>query len=90
MAWRVIAHGDDVWHVHPAAERRANAAAWHLVFAFRREAKAAPARTEPARFGPRTLWAAYPIEAPNKAAVFAQADRIPDHELEDLLKSVAT
>jgi len=35
MSWRVIAHGDQVWHVDAVAERRANTAAWQLVLSFR-------------------------------------------------------
>ncbi len=35
MPWRVIAHGDQVWHVDALAERPANAEAWQLVLSFR-------------------------------------------------------
>jgi len=28
LAWRVIAHGDEVWHVDALAERRAHTEAW--------------------------------------------------------------
>src|SRR6266700_2208188 len=35
MPWRVIAHGDQVWHVDALAERPANAGAWQLVLSFR-------------------------------------------------------
>src|SRR5205823_2186563 len=34
MPWRVIAHGDQVWHVDALAERPANAEAWQLVLSW--------------------------------------------------------
>ena len=35
MPWRVIALGDQVWHVDALAERPANTDAWQLVLSFR-------------------------------------------------------
>lgn len=76
MAWRVIAHGGQVWHVDAVAERRANTTAWQLVLAFR--AASAPA----ARPALRTP---FPLEATSKSSLYIQADRIPDRALADLL-----
>ena len=75
MPWRVIAHGEHVWHVDALAERRPHAAAWQLVLAFR------PATPEP---GQRFL-APFPLEATSKLALFIQAERIPDRQLVDVL-----
>src|SRR5436853_586758 len=44
MPWRVIALGDQVWHVDALAERPANAEAWQLVLSFRAAAGRAGAR----------------------------------------------
>ena len=65
MVWRVVEHDDRRWNVTVAAERRANASQWSLVFSFR--------CTEPE---PRTLWATYPLSSASKAALFAQADQL--------------
>ena len=74
MPWRVIAHGDQVWHVDALAERPANAEAWQLVLSFR-------SATE--RSG-RSFWTLYPLEATSKSSLFIQAERIPDgHHLVD-------
>jgi hypothetical protein len=76
MPWRVIAHGDQVWHVDAVAERRANTEAWQLVLAF----YAAP---EP---GPRrSFWTPYPLEAASKSSLYIQAERIPDAALSRVL-----
>lgn len=75
MSWRVIAHGDEVWHVDAVAERRANTAAWQLVLAFR----AATAE------GRRSFWMPYPLEATSKSALFIQAERISDTALSQVL-----
>jgi hypothetical protein len=75
MPWRVIAHGEDVWHVDALAERRPHATAWHLVLAFR-NATAVPRQ----RF-----LAPFPLEATSKSALFIQAERIADRELVSLL-----
>lgn len=74
MAWRVVQHADRLWHVTVAAERRANAAQWTLVFSFR------PASPEQ-----RTFWVTYPLSSLSRAALFAQADRISDDDLAALL-----
>ena len=74
MAWRVLEHGDQRWNVSFAAERRPNSAQWNLVFSFR--------GTDP---GQRSVWATYPLASSSKAALFAQADRISDADLIELL-----
>ncbi len=78
MAWRVIAHGEQVWHVEPVAERRPHETAWQLALAFR---AAAPAD----RAGGRALWAPFPLEATSKSALFILAERIPDRALSRVL-----
>lgn len=90
MSWRVIAHGDQVWHVDAVAERRANTAAWQLVLSFR-------AASEPAAFPQvgkgeagglirrRSFWTPYPLEATSKSSLFIQAERISDAALSQLL-----
>ena len=75
MPWRVIAHGERVWHVDALAERRPHAAAWQLVLAFR------SATAEPRE----RFLAPFPLEATSKSALFIQAERIPDRQLVDLL-----
>ena len=42
MPWRVIAYGDQVWHVDAVAERPANTGAWQLVLTFRAAAAREP------------------------------------------------
>jgi hypothetical protein len=76
VPWRVIALGDEVWHVDVVAERPANAVAWQLVLAFR-------AASERPR-GP-ALWTPYPLEATSKTSLFIQAERIPDEALSEVL-----
>lgn len=80
MSWRVIALGDQVWHVDAVAERRANTAAWQLVLSFR---AASQAPTE--RGGRRAFWMPYPLEATSKSSLFIQAERIPDAALSQVL-----
>jgi hypothetical protein len=75
MPWRVIAVGDQVWHVHALAERPANTQAWQLVLAFR-SASGRPGRA---------LLALYPLEATSKSSLFIQAEHIPDAALSQLL-----
>lgn len=77
MAWRVIAHGDEVWHVDALAERRAHTEAWQLVLTFR--AASEPLRTT-------SFWAPYPLEATSKSSLFIQAERIRDRDLSRLLE----
>lgn len=75
MPWRVIALGDQVWHVDALAERPANADAWQLVLSFRSAAG-----------GPGgSFWTLYPLEAASKSSLFIQAERIPDTALSQLL-----
>lgn len=74
MPWRVIALGDQVWHVDALAERPANTEAWQLVLSFR------------AAKGPgQSFWTLYPLEAASKSSLFIQAERIPDTALSQLL-----
>ncbi|HEX2609980.1 MAG TPA: hypothetical protein VFD73_22370 [Gemmatimonadales bacterium] len=79
MAWRVLEHDGKSWNVSLAAERRPNSPQWNLVFSF---------RTSTA--GQRSIWAAYPLASSSKAALFAQADRISDKELLQLLSEQLT
>ena len=74
MVWRVVEHDDRQWNVSLAAERRPNSPNWNLVFAFR--------STEQ---GQRSIWATYPLSSSSKAALFAQAERIPDDAITALL-----
>ena len=78
MSWRVIAHGDQVWHVDAVAERRANTAAWQLILSFRAASEAFQGRR-------RSFWTPYPLEATSKSSLFIQAERIPDAALSQLL-----
>jgi len=74
MAWRVLSHGDTQWRVTVAAERTANTSTWRLVLSFRPE-------------GPRRngFWTPYPLVSASKAALFAQADQIPNEKLTAVL-----
>jgi hypothetical protein len=81
VPWRVIAHGDQVWHVDAVAERPANTAAWQLVLSFR-------AASERPRG--RAFWTLYPLEATSKTSLFIQAERIPDTSLSQLLAARLT
>ena len=74
MAWRVVEHADRSWHVTVAAERRANAAHWTLVFSFR----AAPPEQ-------RAFWVTYPLTSPSRSALFAQAEQISNETLAELV-----
>ena len=74
MVWRVVEHDDRRWNVSMAAERRANSPSWNLVFAFR-----------PVDVGQRSIWATYPLTSGSRAALFAQAEKIPDDALTALL-----
>ena len=75
MPWRIIAHGDQVWHVDAVAERPANTESWQLVLSVR----AASARPG------RSFWTPYPLEASSKSSLFIQAERIPDAAICQLL-----
>ncbi len=74
MAWRVLEHADSIWKVTCAAERPPHAEAWRLVLSFRS-----------AERHRRAFWAAYPLEADSKAALFHQADRLSDEALAAVL-----
>lgn len=76
MSWRVIAHGQQVWHVEAVAERRPNTAAWQLVLSFRAASEAGRRQS---------FWTPYPLEATSKASLFIQAERISDAALSQLL-----
>ena len=76
MAWRVISREGEVWHVQPAAERRANRPLWQLMLSFR----ATNTSQEP-----RAFWASYPIESTSTSALFVQAEKISDDALRELL-----
>jgi hypothetical protein len=70
MVWRVVEHDDRRWNVSIAAERRANSPHWSLICWFR-----------PCGDGQRSFWAPYPLSSVSRAALFAQADQIPDAAL---------
>jgi len=74
MAWRVLEHAGQTWNVSFAAEWGPSSSQWNLVFSFR--------SSDPGR---RSVWATYPISSSSKAALFAQADRISNKDLEELL-----
>lgn len=74
MAWRVIQIDDERWNVTLAAERRDGTAGWSLVLGFRAAAG-----------GQRAFWVPWPVESASKAAVYAQAERIPDDQLAQVL-----
>lgn len=75
MAWRTIAHGGEEWVVSIAAERRPGSAYWNLVLSFRASGPG----------GRRSVWAAYPLEADSKSALFIKADRLSDERLLEAL-----
>ena len=70
MVWRVVELDDRRWNVSIAAERRANSPHWSLICWFR-----------PCGDGQRSFWAPYPLSSVSRAALFAQADQIPDAAL---------
>jgi hypothetical protein len=74
MAWRVVEHADRRWHVTIAAERRANAAHWTLVFSFRAVPPEQP-----------TFWVTHPLTSLSRAALFAQAERMTNEDLAAIL-----
>lgn len=75
MAWRILSREGEVWHVHPAAERRANQATWQLMLSFR----------NPGAGLRRSFWASFPLESSSKSSLFLQAERIPDEALQEVL-----
>jgi hypothetical protein len=86
MSWRVIALGDQVWHVDAVAERRANTAAWQLVLSFRAASSREGERAaQGVRGAGRSFWTLYPLEATSKSSLFIQAERIPNAALTQLL-----
>jgi hypothetical protein len=70
MVWRVVERDDRRWNVSIAAERRANSPHWSRICWFR-----------PCGDGQRSFWAPYPLSSVSRAALFAQADQIPDAAL---------
>jgi hypothetical protein len=74
MAWRVVSHGETVWHVAAAAERTSQTSTWQLMLSFR------------ARGAPRNVfWAPYPLVAASRSVLFAQADQISNEKLTAVL-----
>ena len=76
MAWRVLDNGDQVCHVQPAAEMRANVNLWQLVLSF---------RSKQAASEPRAFWAAFPLESSSKSSLFQAADRLSDDAIREVL-----
>lgn len=76
MPWRIINHADQVWHVQPAAERRAHQSLWQLMLSFRSTTTAGERRA---------FWASYPLESTSKSSLFIQAEKISDQALRELL-----
>lgn len=76
MPWRIISLDDQVWHVQPAAERRAHQSLWQLTLSFR------AVNTGGER---RVFWAPYPLESTSKSSLFMQAEKISDDALLSLL-----
>lgn len=76
MTWRVIETGQEVWHVRPAAEMRADQKTWQLTLSFR----AAKSEREPRQF-----WASYPLESSSKSSLFQAADRLSTDALKEVL-----
>jgi hypothetical protein len=70
MAWRVVEYGNRRWSVTVAAERRANSAQWNLVFSFRCSGAER-----------QSVWVTYPLSSSSKAALFAQAEKLPNEAL---------
>ncbi len=62
--------------VQAAAERRADTHLWQLSVSF---------RSKDSDREQGAIWANYPLESVSKSTLFQAADRIPDHELKDLL-----
>jgi hypothetical protein len=90
MPWRVIALGDQVWHVDALAQRPPNTGAWQLVLSFRAAAGGPGAGAGAGAgagvgAGKRSFWTPYPLEATSKSSLFIQAERIPDAALSQLL-----
>ena len=86
MPWRVIALGDQVWHVDALAQRPPNTDAWQLVLSFRAAAGGPGAGAGAGMgVGKRSFWTRYPLEATSKSSLFIQAERIPDAALSQLL-----
>ncbi len=76
MAWRILSREGEVWHVHPAAERRANQVTWQLMLSFRASRNGGTSRC---------LWASFPLESSSKSSLFTQAEKIPDEVLHEVL-----
>jgi hypothetical protein len=63
------------WSVSLLAERIPHGSAWRLVLGFR--------SPDPAR---RSVWATYPKEFTSRSALFAQADRLSEEAMTNLLQ----
>jgi len=70
MSWRLVAIGDTVWSVTPAAERSVHSALYRLVLSCRPRGGSGPSVVVP-----------YPLESPSKSAVFAQAENFPPERI---------
>src|SRR2546428_11880592 len=89
MPWRVIALGDQVWHVDALAERPANADAWQLVLSFRAAAGGpgpGAGRGPGAGAGKGPFGAPDPLGARSKSSPLIQAGRIPSAALSQRLR----
>jgi hypothetical protein len=78
MAQRMVSLQGREWVVHPAAERRSSTADWQLIFGF---------RPRGANRAFRTLWAAHPFTALDKASLLRRAELVTDEALVALLES---
>lgn len=76
MPWKVIDTGEEVWHVQPAAEMRADVKVWQLMLSFR----AADSERQP-----RAFWAPFPLESSSKSSLFQAADRLSDESIKEVL-----
>lgn len=74
MAWRVLETGNETWNISIAAERRANSDQWDLVLSFRSSGPT-----------PRRFWAPVPIQSTSKATLYAQAEKLSDRDLVELI-----
>jgi len=74
MADRAVTIDGTRWRVSLLAERIPHGSAWRLVVGFR--------SPDPDR---RSVWATYPAEFSSRSALFAQADRLSDDAVANLL-----
>ncbi|MBX3146757.1 MAG: hypothetical protein KF785_08285 [Gemmatimonadales bacterium] len=74
MPWRVLEVGDETWNISMAAERRANSEQWGLVLSFRSSGPV-----------PKRFWAPVPMQSTSKATIYAQAEKLSNRELQEVL-----